>query len=66
MLDCFAGDLDDDDLYAHLVGQSDTAADFSDDPSQDMASSGDVPPDSEDDLGVSALVAASLGNLLLN
>ena len=66
MIDCLDGDLDDHELYAHLAGQSVAATDSGDDPYQGVGSTDDIHPDSTDNLGVSALVAESLGNLLLN
>ena len=72
MIDCCDGDLTDCDLYAHLAGDCATRDRAPDDPptsspfiasSSDCVSHTDAP---DVDLGISALVAETLGNLLLN
>jgi hypothetical protein len=66
MIECFDGDLSEDDLYAHLAGGDsvvgDSMATFF--PSDEDAVACDV--EASNGLGVSTLVAESLGNLLLN
>jgi hypothetical protein len=49
-----------------LVGQPNDAVDLDDDPCQGTEVSDDIPSMATEDLGVSVLVAESLGNLLLN
>jgi hypothetical protein len=66
MIECFDGDLSDDDLYAHLAGGNSavgdsTATSF---PSDEDAVNCDVK--ASNDSGGSALFAESLGNILLN
>jgi hypothetical protein len=72
MIDCCDGDLTDCDLYAHMAGDGasvDNAHDVSPTSSADTAPSGQDASDTDAtdvDLGISALVAEGLGNLLLN
>jgi len=66
LIECFDGDFSEDDLYAHIAGGDSvvgdsTATSF---PSDEDAVACDV--EASNDLGMSALVAESLGNLLLN
>jgi len=66
MIECFDSDLSEDDLYAHLAGGDSVVGDSTvmSFPSDEDAVAHDV--EASNDLGVSALVAESLGNLLLN
>jgi hypothetical protein len=72
MIDCCDGDLTDCDLYAHLAGDGPSPGDIHDTSSnsaEDSTLSGQdasVATATDDDLGISALVAEGLGNLLLN
>jgi hypothetical protein len=72
MIDCCDGDLTDCDLYAHLAGDGPSPGDIHDTSSnsaEDSTLSGQdasVTTATDDDLGISALVAEGLGNLLLN
>ena len=72
MIDCCDGNLTDCDLYAHLAGDCaarDSAPDDSPTSSAFIAPSSDGVSDTDApdvDLGISALVAEGLGNLLLN
>jgi len=66
MRECFDGDLSEDDLYAHLDGGDSIVGNSmaTSSPSDEDAAACDE--EDSDDLGVSALVAESLGNLLVN
>jgi len=66
MIECFDGDLSEDDLYVHLAGGDSVVGNSMTTslPSEEDVVACDVV--ASKDLGVSALVVESLGNLLLN
>lgn len=69
MIYCFDCNFVDTDLYAHLVGSdgcNGSSGDFMNDPLLSYKESAVGNFENSGDLGVSVLVAKSLGNLLLN